>query len=95
MSLMRAISVPLGIKDPDRPNIASTLWRTVSDTKEKRYFFESALSPSVFWVDLGKLDLSASGKTMKLDLQAHPILSGEVSASFAPAEPFRFIAPAN
>jgi choloylglycine hydrolase len=95
MSLMRAISVPLGIKDPERPNIASTLWRTVSDTKEKRYFFESALSPSVFWVDLGKLDLSASGKTMKLDLQTRPILSGEVSASFAPAEPFRFIAPAN
>jgi choloylglycine hydrolase len=95
MSLMRAISVPLGIKDPERPNIASTLWRTVADTAAKRYFYENALSPSVFWVDLDKLDLSPAGKTLKLDLQAQPILSGEVSASFAPAEPFKFIAPAN
>jgi choloylglycine hydrolase len=95
MSLMRAISVPLGIKDPERPNISSTLWRTVADTGAKRYFYESALSPSVFWVDLDKLDLSASGKTMQLDLQARPVLAGEVSASFKPAEPFKFIAPAN
>ena len=39
-SLIRSISVPLGLADPDKPNIAATIWRTVSDTGAGRYFFE-------------------------------------------------------
>ncbi len=90
-SLIRAISVPLGIADPKEPNIASTIWRTVSDSKAKRYYFESAYSPSIFWVDIDKMKLDAGAKPMKLDLKGHPILSDEVSDKFAPAEPFKFI----
>ncbi|RTL85687.1 MAG: linear amide C-N hydrolase [Hyphomicrobiales bacterium] len=90
-SLIRAISVPLGITDPKEPNIASTIWRTVSDTKARRYYFESAYSPSIFWVDLDRLKLDPGAKPMKLDLTGHPILSDDVSDKFAPAEPFKFI----
>ncbi len=42
-SLIRAISVPLGLADPNKPNIAATIWRTVSDTGAKRYYFEIVL----------------------------------------------------
>lgn len=90
-SLIRALSVPLGLADPNAPNIAMTIWRTVADTKAKRYYFESAFSPSIFWVDLDKLNLEAGAKPMKLDLSKKPIYSGEVSAKFAPAEPFKFL----
>ncbi len=90
-SLVRGISVPLGIADPKEPNIASTIWRTVSDSKARRYYFESAYSPSIFWVDLDRLKLDVGAKPMKLDLKGHPILSDEVSEKFAPAEPFKFI----
>jgi choloylglycine hydrolase len=90
-SLIRAISVPLGVSDPERPNIAATIWRTVSDAAAKRYYFESAYSPSIFWVDLEKLKLEPGAKPSKLDLSGRPILSGEVSDKFAPAEPFKFI----
>lgn len=90
-SLMRAISVPLGLANPEHPNIASTIWRTVADTKAKRYYYESSYSPSVFWVDLEKVLSAADGKPAKLDLKGRPILSGEVSDKFAPAEPFSFI----
>lgn len=90
-SLIRAISVPLGISEKEHPNIASTIWRTVSDMGAKRYYFESAYSPTIFWVDLDKLKLVAGAKPMKLDLSGHPILAGEVSDRFAPAEPFRFL----
>jgi penicillin V acylase-like amidase (Ntn superfamily) len=93
MSLMRAISVPLGIKDPKAPNIAATRWRTVADLNARRYIFESAHNPAVFWVDLDKLNLKAGAPTLKLDLQADPMRAGEVSAGFAPAEPFKFLAP--
>jgi penicillin V acylase-like amidase (Ntn superfamily) len=90
-SLIRANSVPLGIADPERPNIASTIWRTVADTQAKRYYFESAYNPAIFWVDLDKLNLAPGAKPAKLDLSGRPILSGEVSEKFAPAEPFNFL----
>ncbi|MGA9602140.1 MAG: linear amide C-N hydrolase [Methylocystis sp.] len=90
-SLIRAISVPLGIADAERPNIASTIWRTVSDTQARRYYFESAYSPAIFWVDLDKLNLAPGANPAKLDLRGRPILSGEVSDKFAPAQPFRFL----
>ena len=50
-SVMRNVSVPLGITTPNQPNIASTIWRTVSDQKNKIYYFESTLSPNIFWID--------------------------------------------
>ncbi|AMG89829.1 linear amide C-N hydrolase [Bordetella parapertussis] len=93
-SVIRNVSVPYGITTPDQPNISSTRWRTVADHKRKRYFFESALTPNIFWIDLGALDFSAeSGKVMKLDLgpdQAH-IYSGQANAHFEQAAPFKFL----
>ncbi|QGM96621.1 linear amide C-N hydrolase [Methylocystis parvus] len=90
-SLIRAISVPLGITDPKEPNIASTVWRTVSDVAAKRYYFESAYNPAIFWVDLEKVLPATGGKPMKLDLSGRPMLSDEVSEKFVAAEPFKFI----
>ena len=58
-----------------------------------RYFFENVHTPSVFWVDLDKLDLKPGAPSLKLDLSNNRILSGEVSKEFKPAEPFKWIAP--
>lgn len=93
-SVIRNVSVPYGINTPDQPNISSTRWRTVADHKRKLYFFESALTPNVFWVDLSKLDFSeANGKVMKLDLgpnQTH-IYAGMANDQFRETEPFKFL----
>jgi choloylglycine hydrolase len=91
-SVIRNVSVPFGISTPDQPNISSTRWRTVSDHKRKRYFFESAMTPNIFWVDIAKLDLSASGKVMKLDLGPNEmnIYSDMANSQFHLAEPFQF-----
>ncbi len=93
-SAIRNVSVPFGITTLDQPNISSTRWRTVSDEKRKLYFFELALTPNVFWVDLTKLDLSEkTGKVMKLDLgpnQTH-IYSGMANDQFKEAQPFKFL----
>jgi len=93
-SVIRNVSVPYGITTPDQPNIASTRWRTVADHKRRLYFFESALAPNVFWVDLKKIDFSAqTGKTRRLDLGRfqRTIHSGEASAQFKETAPFRFL----
>ncbi|GAB7024511.1 linear amide C-N hydrolase [Salidesulfovibrio brasiliensis] len=92
-SVIRNASVPLGITDPSKPNISTTLWRTVSDHKNRVYYYESAISPNIFWVDLGSIDFSKTTQPMKLDLDGHPILSGDVSNRFKPATPFKWLAP--
>ena len=46
-----------------------------------------------FLINLAKLNSISGGKALKLDLSEKPILSGEVSDKFTPAEPFKFIAP--
>jgi penicillin V acylase-like amidase (Ntn superfamily) len=93
-SVIRNVSVPLGITTPNQPNISSTRWRTVADQKRRLYFFESVLTPNIFWVDLTKFDFSeASGKVMKLDLgpnQTH-IYSGMANDQFKETKPFKFL----
>jgi penicillin V acylase-like amidase (Ntn superfamily) len=90
-SQMRAIGVPLGMSDPAHPNISSTLWRAVSDHDAKRYYFESAIKPAVFWVDLEKVDLKPGARPMVIDVNGPKVLAGEVSAEFAPAKPFEWL----
>lgn len=91
-SVIRQTSVPWGISVADQPNLSTTRWRVVADHKDRRYYVESVLSPSVFWVDLDALDLSAGAPVRKLDLgvDLERVFSGEVSASFVDAEPFAF-----
>jgi penicillin V acylase-like amidase (Ntn superfamily) len=57
-SVMRNVSVPLGIKIPGQPNIADTLWLTVSDQKNKVYYFQDTNSPGILWANLNALDFS-------------------------------------
>ncbi|WP_425292025.1 linear amide C-N hydrolase [Brucella anthropi] len=93
-SVIRNTSVPFGLTTPDQPNISSTRWRTVADQKRKLYFFESALTPNVFWVDLKDIDFSPeTGKVKKLDLGPNQTntFNGVVNDSFKESEPFKFL----
>ncbi|TVP99977.1 MAG: linear amide C-N hydrolase [Planctomycetaceae bacterium] len=93
MSVMRNASVPRGISTPAQPNIASTLWRTVADQKNRVYFFEDTASPSLLWVDLRKLDFAPEAGVRKLTLHGQGPIGGDQTGNFQPAEPFRFLAP--
>ncbi len=97
MSVIRSVSVPVGITTPGQPNIAATQWRTMADQKNKVYYFESAFSPYLLWVDLKKLDFSEAAPVKKLTLTDNSALlvdgkfiSGEVSQYFKPTQPFKF-----
>lgn len=91
LGVMRGVSVPLGITTPDQPNIASTLWRTVADQKNKMYYFDSATSPNVFWIELAALDFTKGAAVKKLTLAGGKIYSGNATENFLPAEPFVFL----
>ncbi len=94
-SVIRNVSVPYGLNTDEEPNISSTRWRTVVDHKRMLYFFESAISPNTFWVDLKKIDFDkTTGGTKKLDLgpQQSTIYKGDATADFKTAKPFVFLA---
>jgi penicillin V acylase-like amidase (Ntn superfamily) len=90
-SLIRAISVPLGMTDPDRPNIAMTLWRTVAEQKERIYYFESVIFPAVSWVDMNKVDLAEGAEPKVIPIERGKAIAGEVSGAFQPATPFKWL----
>lgn len=94
LSIIRHISVPLGLADPEKPNLASTVWRSVADHSARLFFLEPATSLSVFWVDLGKVDLSEGAPVKSLVVEGEDVsLFGEVSREFQPAKPFKFMKP--
>jgi len=88
LSVIRSVSVPLGISTPGQPNIASTIWRTVSDSQHLVYYYDSATVPNTFWVELAKLDFSPGAKVVRLLLTGGKVYGGETSKFFEPAEPF-------
>jgi penicillin V acylase-like amidase (Ntn superfamily) len=90
-SQIRAVSVPLGMADPDRPNIAMTLWRTVADQKAKVYYFESVIFPGVSWVDMNKVDLAEGASPRVIPIERGKAIAGEVSGAFKPAKPFKWL----
>ncbi len=92
LSVMRAVSVPLGITTPNQPNISSTIWRTVADQKNLVYNFDSSTRPNTFWVSLDKLNFQQGAPVLKLPLEEKgKFYSGEVAKQFKPATPFQFL----
>ncbi|NML46213.1 linear amide C-N hydrolase [Ramlibacter sp. G-1-2-2] len=92
-SVIRNASVPFGITTPGQPNISSTRWRTLADHKRKLYFFESALTPNVFWVDLKQVDFSPGAQVKKLDLgpEQRNTFAGNALKDFVASPPFKFL----
>ena len=90
-SVMRNVSVPLGISTPDQPNIASTRWRTVADQKNKVYYFESTLNPDIFWIDFNSLDFNEGTPVRKLTLTDGEVYAGNSAKAFKESAPLPFL----
>lgn len=95
LSMTRSISVPVGIKTPNEPNIASTSWRTIADQKNKVYYFDSVYAPNLIWINLKRINFKPEQPIKKLDLTRKPYYSGEVSQEFKAVDAFKFYAPNN
>lgn len=90
LSVMRNVAQPFVQPDPKRPEASHTIWRSVADSTNRLYFYESTLSPNIVWVGLDVLDFAAGQPVRKLDLVNSGDLVGDVTAQFRPAEPFAF-----
>ncbi|MCC3512346.1 MAG: linear amide C-N hydrolase [Microcoleus sp. PH2017_17_BER_D_A] len=91
------------VPDPDKPNLASTLWSTVSDHKNLVYYYANTRSASVCWIDLKELKLDEVSEVRKIDMLEevnHPEgteliekweLGGDLTEKFVSAVPFEFL----
>lgn len=93
MSVMRNVSAPFGIADPERPNVSTTVWRTVTDLTNGVMYYDSVFSPQVFWVDTKRINFDKDQPVRKLTLIDNFDYAGDVSESFVPAEMFHFLPP--
>jgi len=87
VGISRDASVPFSTNE----HVAATLWRTIADQKALKYYFDSAVSPSIFWVDIHKLDLKEGAEVKVLDLTNYPTYAGEVSDQFKESKPFEWL----
>ncbi|WP_445250793.1 linear amide C-N hydrolase [Microcoleus sp. OTE_8_concoct_300] len=103
-SIIRSAAVPVGIiVDPEKPNLASTLWSTVSDHKNLVYYYANARSASVCWIDLKELNLADGSGVRKIDMLEEvngssgpePIekweLGGDLTEKFVATDKFEFL----
>jgi penicillin V acylase-like amidase (Ntn superfamily) len=89
-SVIRNCSVPFGISSSTEPNISSTRWRSVSDQKNLVYYFETAITPNTFWVDMKQIDFSEKAPVKKLSVDNNQIYSGNAVQNFVVTRPFKF-----
>lgn len=93
MSVMRNVSAPFGEADPERPNVSTTIWRTVTDLTNGVLYYDSVFSAQVFWVNTKNLKFEPGSPVMKLTIVDNFDLMGEVSKEFRRTEMFKFVPP--
>lgn len=90
-SVIRNVSVPFGKPDPLKPNVSSTIFRSVIDLTSSRYYFESTYAPNVVWIDYSKLDFSKGMSEKELQVENMIFsLNGDVTAKLKKTPPFVF-----
>lgn len=90
-SVIRNTSVPFGISTPNEPNISSTRWRSVSDQKNKVYYFESALYPNTIWLNFKDLNFTKGSPVKKLNIIKNMAsYAGNVADKLESTQPFAF-----
>lgn len=66
LSVMRAVSTPLGLSDSKDPQNCSTLWRAVTDLTHGTFMIDSAFGYSVYRVKLSELDFTGKEKQVRI-----------------------------
>jgi choloylglycine hydrolase len=93
MSVMRNVSAPLGIADPERPNVSTTIWRTVTDLTNGILYYDGVFSPQVFWLDTKKLRFDEDQPVRKLKVVDNFDLMGDASGKLESVEMFPWLRP--
>jgi len=91
----RTHELPGSIQSPDpvHPNISPTWWRILIDQKKRVYYFDSALSPQMVWLNLNQIDLGPGSGVRAIKIEGNDTLQGNVTRQLQQAPAIRFLAP--
>jgi penicillin V acylase-like amidase (Ntn superfamily) len=85
-------SAPCPCATGRRP-LPHTWWRTLIDQKNRVYYFDSALSPQMVWLNLNQIDLGPGSGVRAIKIEGNDTLQGNVTRQLQPAPAIRFLAP--
>ncbi|MCH5331674.1 MAG: linear amide C-N hydrolase [Alistipes sp.] len=87
-SVLDNVSVPLGYELDGAPNLSSTQWKSVADSRNLLYYFTFTTQFGKFWIDLGSLNLKAGAPVLKLDTSKQTNMFGNVNSLLQRSNPF-------
>ena len=86
-SILMNVSVPYTYTLGDA-NVSSTQWRSFSNIRDRRYYFDVVTNPGLFYIDLSKCDLRKGASVMKLDVSKSGDYVGDVTSKLFKSSPF-------
>lgn len=86
-SIMANVSVPYTYTEGSA-NLSATQWRSYSNLRDLRYYFDVVTNDGIFYIDLAKVDLRKGAPVMKLDVSRSGDYVGEANRHLAPSRPF-------
>jgi len=90
MSIIRNVSSPFGRPDPQKPNVSTTLWRTLADQTHKILYFESTVNPNFIWIDFSQFDFSKGSGSKILPIPENAEYMGKVNKFFHKQKTLQF-----
>lgn len=87
-SVMNNVSVPYLYTVNGEPNVSSTQWRSLSNLRDLRYYFDVATVNGFYYIDLAKCDLRPGAPVLKLTTYECLNVCGEANRHLRKAKPF-------
>ena len=84
---------PVGRGRPGASEPLPHLLRSVADSTTKIYYFESALSPDIVWVNLNKINLGPGSGIRAVAVEDNYSIIGSIDNALASAAPIAYLAP--
>lgn len=81
-------SVPYSYMIEGEPNLSSTQWRSLSNVRDLRYYFDIVTNTGCYYIDLKGLILKDGAPILKLDTSKNTSLNGNANAALKPSDGF-------
>lgn len=87
-SILANVSVPYLYTVNNEPNVSSTQWRSYSNLRDKRFYFDVATNNGIFYIDLNKCNLQKGAPVMKLNVSESKNYVGDATSNLRVSKPF-------
>lgn len=87
-SVMMNVSVPYTYTIDEAKEVSSTQWRSLSNIRDLRYYFDVTTNYGLFYVDLNKINLRKGAPVMKLDVSKSKDYVGDATGKMFRTSPF-------